>query len=100
MPRSYSSPVGHPDEEFPARLHDPPQFFHRAGGFWQVLQHIVHVNLLKGVIRPRPREFCEIMHDIHARKRDDVVVDPTFFDDMAAAEVEFHLGSIGLIAST
>lgn len=32
----------------------------------------------------------EIMHDIHARKRDDVVVDPTFFDDMAAAEVEFH----------
>ena len=83
-------PVGDPDEEFPARLHDPPQFFHRAGGFWQVLQHIVHVNLLKGVIRPRPREFCEIMHDIHARKRGEIVVDPTFFDDMAAAEVEFH----------
>ncbi len=41
----------------------------------------------------RPREFAQIVDDIHAGQLSQIVIEPAFFDDMAAAEMEFGFHS-------
>lgn len=83
-------PIWHANENRSAGFHDSPEFLEGLCCFGEVFQHIVHVDFVEDSIVPRPWEFCEIMNDIDAWQLDDVVIDPAFFNNVAAAEMKFH----------
>ena len=88
-PRFEGIPKGHADEDFRARFGDAVDFLHGARGVAEMLEDIVRIDFVELPVGKRPGKDAEIVDDIHAGKLDDVVVEPAFFEDVAAAEVEF-----------
>ena len=64
-------------------------FLHRARRVAEMLEDVVRVHLIELPVLKRPRKDPQIVDDIHAGELHDVMVQPVFLDDMAAAEVEF-----------
>ena len=88
-PRFEGIPKGHANEDFRARFGDAVDFLHGARGVAEMLEDIVRIDFVELPVGKRPGKDAEIVDDIHAGKLDDVVVEPAFFEDVAAAEVEF-----------
>ena len=82
-------PIGYTNKDAPSHLHNPPKFLHGPGGLGQVLEDVVHVDFLKDAIVPRPGKLGQVVDDINPREGSNIVVNPTFFDEVAAADVEF-----------
>ena len=57
-----------------------------------MLEDVVRMHLVELSVGERPREFAQVVDDIHAGQGSEIVIQPTLFDDVAAAKMEFCFG--------
>src|SRR3989344_995412 len=65
-----------------------PNFEVRAGGLAQVLEHVLHQNLIHGAVLPRPWRLLEVPHHIRPERGGVVYVDVAVILIESASEVE------------
>jgi hypothetical protein len=74
--------------EHAARLEDAMELLDRSHGVREVLEDVMHSHLAELAVLEGPGKLLQVVDDIDARQRHEIVVDPAGEDLVAAAQME------------